>query len=274
MSGTPWLSLLLPVFRVRPYLAACLDSLLGQCGPEVEILLLDDASDDGSGELIEQYQQQHPGRLRLLRHAENRGISAARNSLLDAAGGEYLWFVDPDDVLLPGAVASLRAAVETLRPDLLMCDFRILRDDFQAKHARRGELHRRSFAGPSRTLLNDRSLLIQGLFEAGHLQPWCKVVRRDIWPAELRFPLGRFFEDTGVMPRVMLQAGSYVHIPEVWIGYRKREGSVLAHLDLKKLDDMTFALCGYGAQLRAAGIGEAARFTQAYFGAATFVISR
>lgn len=269
--ATPWLSLLLPMYHVRPWLAACLDSLLGQEALEgVEILLLDDASDDGSYELAEAYATRFPGRLQLLRHERNRGVAAARNSLLDAARGDYLWFVDPDDLMLPGAIASLRATLQREPAlDVLMCDFRILREYFGPKHARRGELHMRSFIGPSRQRLSDRSRLVQGLFEAGHLQPWCKIVRRAIWPAGLRFPEGRFFEDTGVMPRVLLQARHYLHVPEVWIGYRKREGSVLATLDLKKLDDMSFALAGYGAQLR--DLDEAARFAQAYFGAATFV---
>ncbi|MCX2865552.1 glycosyltransferase family 2 protein [Paucibacter sp. PLA-PC-4] len=269
---TPWLSLLLPVFRVRPYLGACLDSILAQCDDGVEVLLLDDASDDGSAELIEEFQRQQPGRLRLLRHARNQGISAARNSLLDAATGDYLWFIDPDDLLLPGAIAGLRRALAAQsQPDVLMCDFRILREQFKPKHARRGELHMHSFIGPSHQRLQDRSRLIQGLFEAGHLQPWCKIIKRSLWPAQLRFPVGRFFEDTAVMPRVILLANSYCHVPEVWIGYRKREGSVLAHLDTKKLDDMSFALSGFGAELRSAGVDKAARFSLAYFAAVTFI---
>ena len=116
--AAPWLSILVPVYNVQDYLQACLASVVEQVaqlplaeegGAGVEVLVLDDCSTDGSRALMEQLAQRWPGRLTLMRHAVNQGLSAARNTMIDAARGEYLWFLDSDDKLLPGALRLRRA---------------------------------------------------------------------------------------------------------------------------------------------------------------------
>ena len=116
----PWLSVLVPVYNVRDYLTECIESVLAQAPDDggVEVLLLDDCSTDDSSAVIAQLQSRWPGRLSVLRHARNSGLSAARNTLMDAAKGRYLWFLDSDDKLLPGAIDSLRTKDNELNHDL------------------------------------------------------------------------------------------------------------------------------------------------------------
>lgn len=268
----PWLSILLPVFQVERYLADLARSLLSQDLEGVEVLFLDDASPDSSMAVLRRLRDEHGDRIRLLQHPMRRGVSAARNTLLDAARGERLWFVDPDDVVEPGAVARLRRIVTSHDPDLVMCDFRVF-DDATGAPVDRGDDHVASFRGPSGVLTTDRDALVRGLFLSGKLHPWSKVVRRRAWPAALRFPEGRLFEDLSLMPRVLRNARSFFHAGEVWVAYRRRPESTMGRLTRSKLDDWMAALPDATAALREPGIAfsEATYAAAAHFCATTWM---
>lgn len=239
--AAPWLSILIPVYNVRPYLQACLDSVLPQaaaCAQPVEVIVLDDQSNDGSWDLLLQLQQAHPV-LRVLRHEHNGGLSRARNTLLEAATGDYLWFLDSDDLLADGAVAGLHAAVaQHAWPDLVICDFRLVREVMKPKHVRRGELHRATFAGPANERLTGPARILGGLMATGQMHSWSKIARRHLYGDDLRFPPGRHYEDMATTPRLALRAASAVYVPQVWVGYRQRAGSILATLSPAKLQDL------------------------------------
>jgi len=240
--ATYWLSILLPVYNVQPWLAECLSSILEQADAGVQILALDDASTDDSGALLQQWQKQWPKRLQCLQHPTNQGLSAARNSLLNAAQGDYLWFIDSDDKLLPGAIDNLRTLVQTHAPDMVLCDFAVWREHPRLKHRLRGEQHRHSFNGPARVLLQDRNALLAGLLSAGRLHAWSKIARRTLWQPSIRFPTGRCFEDMATMPLLALHAASFWYEPRPWIAYRQRAGSILSGMTAAKALDQSAAL--------------------------------
>ncbi|WP_077035229.1 glycosyltransferase family 2 protein [Pelomonas sp. KK5] len=246
-NGGCWLSILLPAYKVEAWLQDCAASILAQADEGVELVFCDDASPDGSAARVEALAAQHPGRVRLLRNERNLGISGTRNRLLDAARGDYLWFVDPDDLMEAGVLPRLKALIAAQQPDLVMCDFRAFDDGSNQQRPRYA--HVPSFADtlPAGTPDTDRDHLLQGLFTHGQWHGWSKVIRRAIWPAALRFPEGRIFEDQALYPRLMLAVQRHVHVGEVWIAYRQRGGSALATLDAKRLDDWMEALVGYGA---------------------------
>ena len=272
-----WLSILLPVFNVGPALDDCLRSILDQDVDGIELVLLDDATSSSDKRRLQAWQSRRAGSVRVVTHERNLGVAAARNSLLSQARGTYLWFVDPDDVMEAGALASLKKIVELNRPDMVICDFRTFSD---ARGSALGpprpsvlRAHIQTFKGRSRELSRSGEELIAGLFATGQFHPWTKIVRRAAWPTTLRFPVGRVFEDLAVFPRVALAAPVHYHVPEVWISYRQREGSVLATLDQKKLDDWTLALTGFANDLRASPVRQDADmlFEVAHFCARTLL---
>lgn len=239
--STPWLSILVPVYGVEGFLPACLDSIRSQALDGVEVRMLDDASPDGSGAIARAAVAQQPGVFALHAHERNRGLSAARNSLLAEARGEYVWFLDSDDLLMPGAVARLAASVQAHAPDLVLCDFRVHRDRPQLKHRLRGEGHRRSFPGDGTGLVRDRAHLLRGLLERGELHAWSKIAKADVWRAA-PFPEGRYFEDIAVIPALAGASNSFIHIASPWVAYRQRGDSILGAMSPAKCQHLASSL--------------------------------
>ncbi len=237
-----WLSILLPVYNVEPYLADCFASLATQDLSGVEIIAVDDQSTDDSFSTLTKLVASAQFDVRLLHHAKNRGVSAARNTLLDTAAGDYLWFLDPDDQFAADAVCQLKKIIRLHSPDLIMCDFKRWRPDAENQLAK--ENHLSSFGGPSGVLLDGGESLFRGLYQRGRLHPWSKVVKRNLWDESLRFPEGRCFEDVVLMPKVALRAENYFYQDTVWIHYRQRPGSIIATPDLKKIEDMSTSPSG------------------------------
>ena len=114
-------SLIVPVYQVEAYLPACLDSVLAQTCPPWECILIDDGSFDRSGEICDAYAAAD-ARFRVIRQA-NGGVSAARNTGLAAAKGDYVAFLDSDDRLTPDFLERLLPSMEA-GVDLAICEYR------------------------------------------------------------------------------------------------------------------------------------------------------
>lgn len=240
LNNKPWLSILIPVYNVQDYVQDCLISVLTQADEAVEIIALNDVSTDTSLNILKALQHQHPS-LRIMQHATNQGLSASRNSMLDAACGDYIWFLDSDDIICPGAIASLRTIVANDQPDLVICDFYMLREKTRLKHRLRGELHRKCLGGTPYTLSQDKNSLFFNLFTSAQLHIWSKIGKRKLWGQDLRFPIGQLMEDQTVTPRLFLRAATYYYCPEVWVGYRQRPGSILSTPSLQRQIDSSIS---------------------------------
>jgi len=243
-ASKPWLSILIPVYNVEAYLRECLESVVLQILPGVEIIALDDCSTDSSHQLLQEFAEDSIVPISILRHNHNRGLSAARNTLLDNARGDYVWFLDSDDALHSGAIAELQQIVRRYALDLVMCDFRVWREQQRWKHVWRGENHTATFSGAKQKLLTDPLKLFEGIYKERNLHIWSKISKRSLWGTDLRFPEGRVMEDMVVTPRLALRVKTYFYQPSVWVAYRQREGSILSSANQKKIDDMSIACAG------------------------------
>lgn len=113
------LSFIVPVYNVEDYLRECVDSILDQCTDECEIILVDDGSTDNSGAICDEFCDNV--RVSVI-HQQNGGLSAARNTGMDSAVGEYLAFVDSDDRIAEGAVADILKWINTTPADICFMD--------------------------------------------------------------------------------------------------------------------------------------------------------
>lgn len=247
MAG-PWLSVLIPVYNVKNYLDDCFQSVLSQCDLNIEVIALDDQSTDGSFEYLQTIAAKTSHPIKILQHTQNRGLSAARNSLVAAATGDYVWFIDSDDVLVDGAINQLRKIIGRYSPDLVMCDYQIWRPGIKLhRQKQRKESHITTFGEGSNCLLRNPELLFKGLYKKGKLHSWSKISKRSLWLNGLQFPEGKYFEDMVTTPRLSLAAKTYYHCPEVWVRYRQRAGSILSSFNDKKIEDMMSGVDGVWA---------------------------
>lgn len=247
---SPWLSVLVPAYNVGAYLEECLESIGRQLLPGVEIVVLNDASTDDCGAILTRAQDAFGGALRVVTHAQNAGIATVRNRLLREGRGRWFWFVDGDDMLVPGALDALHAIIERDAPDLVLCDFRMLRADFRLKHRLRGENHRRTFQGRSGTLETGYCALVAGIMLRGQLHCWSKIAKREVWQAVV-FPDGHYFEEFATVPQLMAAVRSYCYVAKPWIAYRQRAGSILAGFSPVKVRDLALGMRELHAALNA-----------------------
>lgn len=111
------LSIIIPVFNVEQYLQECLDSVFTQDISECEIIAINDGSTDGSGSILDEYANIHP--YFIIVNQVNKGLSGARNTGIDNAKGEYLYFLDSDDFLLPDAISLILLKIKENKADII-----------------------------------------------------------------------------------------------------------------------------------------------------------
>lgn len=114
------LAIIVPIYNAAPYLRRCIDSILSQSFTDYELLLIDDGSKDGSGSICDEYAAKD-SRIRVF-HKENGGVSSARNLGLDNAQGEWIYFVDADDEVLPEALQTISLGMDK-QHDIVLCGF-------------------------------------------------------------------------------------------------------------------------------------------------------
>jgi CDP-glycerol glycerophosphotransferase len=217
----PVISVILPVYAVEAYLGGCLDSILGQAPPSAEVIAVDDASPDGCGAILDARAAGDP-RLRVVHLAENAGPGQARNAGLDHAAGEYVWFVDADDLVADGAFAAITARLGRDRPDVLLIDYVDLFPGGQTAPSPGRAL---LLGAPERTFtLAEQPQLIHRTMTS-----WSKVVRRDFLDGlKLPFPAG-IHEDVALTCAMLLGAERVGALPRVCYQYRRdRPGSFMA----------------------------------------------
>ena len=112
----PLISVIVPIYNVEKYLPKCLDSLVGQSYPNLEIILVDDESPDRCGEICDEYAKSNKN-IKVL-HQKNQGVSAARNNGVKISTGEYISFVDPDDFIPLYSIAHLYSALDNTAAEL------------------------------------------------------------------------------------------------------------------------------------------------------------
>ncbi|MFS4097625.1 CDP-glycerol glycerophosphotransferase family protein, partial [Streptomyces sp. AF1A] len=236
----PRFSVIVPAYQVQAYLSECLDSVLSQSCPDLELIAVDDCSPDACGAIIDEYAARD-ARVKPVHLAENQGLGRARNAGMAEATGDYLVFLDSDDTLTPDALRAIADRIEeTGEPDVLVYDYaRTYWDGSVRRNRLAAELSQR---GPAPFRLEDRPGLFRVLMVA-----WNKAYRREFVEAEgFRFPPG-YYEDTPWTFPVLMAAGSIATLDRVCVHYRqRRQGNILGttsrkHFDLFDQYDRVFA---------------------------------
>ncbi|MCR4673151.1 MAG: glycosyltransferase [Lachnospiraceae bacterium] len=226
------ISIIVPIYKVEPYLRRCVDSLLAQSIKDTELILVDDGSPDNCGEICEEYARTD-ARVRVI-HKENGGLSDARNAGLAIAQGEWISYVDSDDWVSPTFLERLFASAERTGADICECGF--IRTDGNDEETSVNQ-------GPSSTSTTETmtvgtseglKLLIEDC--VFHQTVWNKIYRRECLEGML-FPVGKTNEDEFWTYQVFGRAGKVTKIEDGLYYYFQRPGSIMgAGYSLKRLD--------------------------------------
>ena len=225
----PLVSIIVPVYNAEVYLGPCLESLRSQTWPNLEIILVNDGSTDGSGQLCAAAARVD-GRIRFL-DRPNGGVSAARNAALAAAKGDYLQFSDSDDLLTPDATETLVRAAQVTGADLVISHFFRVDGEKQAQRGHiKGErlLTRQEFA--------QEMVKAPANYYYGAL--WNKLYRRSIVEKQgLRFEEGvSWSEDFLFNLEYLRHVRLVAAVPKPLYYYHKRPGSLItSQATLRKL---------------------------------------
>lgn len=218
------ISVIVPVYNAVEHLERCLDSLVAQTYSDLEIILVDDGSTDGSSQLMEKFAHRDD-RIRVLGQP-NAGVSRARNVGLTSAKGAYVSFVDADDWLEPETYADVVAAFERQNADFV--SFQYFVDQPTGSVAPRIP---ERFHG-----LLDRVQGLEAVMETTNRFLWTRVFRRELI-GDVRFPEDLHWgEDTVFVIEVARRAKASFHISEPYYHYVQSEGSATrSRLNPKRL---------------------------------------
>lgn len=159
-------SIVVPVYNIEKYIEKCIKSLLAQTYEQIEILLVDDGSPDGSGKICDAYAEKD-ARIRVL-HKKNGGISDARNYGAKEAKGEYLFFIDGDDSVSPELVEKTVFCAEKQKAEMVIFDF----ESVEEETGRRDQYH---FGLPEEQTINIEAMP-QLLLKTP--AAWCRMFKK------------------------------------------------------------------------------------------------
>lgn len=197
---TPLVSVIVPVYKVEPYLHKCVDSILAQTYTNLEIFLVDDGSPDNCGKICDEYAQKD-NRIRVI-HKKNGGLSDARNVAIDVATGEYITFVDSDDYVDTDYVDYLYQLVLQNQ-----CQVAIVQSCFFYENT-----------NPNKKRIAERIEVfssieaIKTMFYQKHIETsaWGKLYHKSLFETGIRYPRGILFEDNPVTFRLLYQSNQVV----------------------------------------------------------------
>lgn len=185
------ISVVVPIYNIETYMRACVDSILAQTYPNIEIILVDDGSKDHSGEIADEYALRHPGKIEVI-HQKNSGVMRARLNGIAASNGEWIGFVDSDDVIEPDMYQRLLENAHKYQADISHCGYQTIVNDGERIHY---------FYNTGRVVQQDRMKGLQDLLSGTYVEPglWNKLFRRslfDDWKDNELLPSGiRINED-------------------------------------------------------------------------------
>ncbi|MDN4171805.1 glycosyltransferase family 2 protein [Nocardioides sp. SOB77] len=222
-------SVVVPVYRVEQYVAACLDSVLAQAsrGLDLEVVVVDDGSPDASGAIADAYAERDP-RVRVV-HTGNHGLGAARNEGLRHVTGDLVTFADSDDVVPPGAYATLLRHLQRTDSDFVTGSVARWEDGGLAEPPWMRRLH----ATREALTIEEHPELLGDVFA------WNKLFRRDFWEgAGLAWPEGVRYEDQPTTTDAYLRARRFGVVPEVVYHWRIRHDGTSITQQRSSLEDL------------------------------------
>lgn len=213
MTSTPEISIIVPVYNIEKYLRQCLDSIERQNFSDWECILVDDGSSDSSGKICDEYASRD-SRFCVF-HERHKGVAVSRNIGLDACRGQYIGFVDSDDIIYPDMFQRLHTLIVEHDADVAQVSYEMLYPT-EKKPKQLVE---------SVEIYNQAKVIAELISEKRIPNYLCiKLFKRDI--VNVRFPEGMLYEDVYFMTVCSRNIKKMVNAPDILYSYRQRKGSI------------------------------------------------
>ncbi len=225
----PQISVIVPVYKVEPYLEFCVDSVLSQTFRDFELILVDDGSPDRCPAICDSYAEKD-ARVQVI-HKKNGGLSSARNAGIEKAIGEYLCFIDSDDYVSPVYLEHLYQAATETEADMVVCHMLPVTDSKIPESSQYGK--------PEEMTQQDGfACLFSGRNTEMVVAP-NKLYKKRLF-AHIRYPIGKLHEDEATIHFLIDQCDKIAWLEESLYFYRKTEGSITnSRYSLKRLDELS-----------------------------------
>lgn len=245
-------AIIIPVYNVAKYLEKCVNSAINQTERDLEIILVDDGSTDESPSICDALAEQDE-RIKVI-HQANKGLGGARNTGIEAATADWIFFLDSDDYIEPETVETTLKAGES-GAEMVVFAMRNVDEDGRELSVLRDDIE----TGKVFSLWDRKDILIS-------MPAACnKAYRRELFARNgdtsdvvnsiangVRFPDKVWYEDIRTITKLMLFAKSIVYIPDVMYNYLNRQGSITKNINVDRnveiLDAITDLLTFYKAQ--------------------------
>ena len=232
------ISIIIPIYNVEKYVAECINSVISQTydHSKIECIIVDDCTPDKSMDVVNKIIGEYKGEMIFItrRHKENKGLSAARNTGISIATGEFLYFLDSDDYIYPNSLELLMEGVEKNKDiDMVVGNF------FYEKIIK-----------PQMNIHNNEMLKSIDLLYFGKMEnksAWNNLIKRNLFSMHnLRFPVGRYFEDIVLNYQLFSYVKKVYVVSQCTYFYRYNLNGIILKQSIEKLsksiDDYIFAL--------------------------------
>ncbi|VXC53877.1 MULTISPECIES: glycosyltransferase family 2 protein [Chryseobacterium] len=214
-NPNPKVSVIVPVYNVEHYLAKCLDSLVNQSLQNIEIIVVNDGSKDGSGNIIQQYSEKYSDKIKAFTK-ENGGLSDARNFGIDQATGDYLGFVDSDDYVSGTMFEDMLNLAEKNGAEMVICNIQKVDED--------GNVTQKLTQIPN---MPEKIVLQKHFSVFSDLSYFAcnKLFKRELF-IDKRFKKGVHFEDIQLIPQLLLECKILAQTQSFHYQYLERADSI------------------------------------------------
>ena len=247
------ISVIVPVYNTAPWLVRCVDSILAQTYTNLEIILVNDGSTDGCGQVCDDYAL-HDNRIKVI-HKTYGGPASARNAGLDIARGDWIAFVDSDDWILPEMYERLLEVANNKKAEMVICGFYYVNE--QGEVLKKSEFNANTTFSKTEAFYN----LLKNL-PVLYVVVWNKLYKKCIFD-HVRFPQGKIHEDEAIAHEIIDKCSSIETLTEKMYMYVQRNNSIMGRqYSVKRLQDSWDAAFGRYVFFNKHGYRKYARYTK------------
>lgn len=220
------LSIIIPVYNTENYLAECLDSVLNQKLKSYEVIIINDGSTDRSIDIINKYEKNYPEIIRII-DQKNAGLSAARNVGLEIARGEYVYFMDSDDYLVPDSLCNVLYLAKFQKLDVIFFSFKNICEEGLKTQYGHMEIGQKRHM-PDTEILSGTELFCQFVKQNEYyVNVWLQIIRKNFLEEySIKFINGIIFEDRIFTYLLLLYSHKVRCLNKVYYCKRIRENSI------------------------------------------------